>query len=225
MTSRKQTKGSCAYCGHLLTRTGMGRHLDACPERAELIAGRQGSNRGGTFLHLQVKDDYGGDYWLHLEMAASAPIEALDNYLRAIWLECCGHLSRFFIGRRWTGQEIAMSVSAGQVLRPGVTLSHVYDFGTESWTAIRAAGVRQGPATSDRPLVLMARNQAPEFECQECHALAHWLCMECVYSDLTGMLCEGHRTEHRHDESQLFPVVNSPRMGLCGYEGPATAPY
>jgi len=56
--------------------------------------------------HLQVQDDWGGDFWLHLEMPGKATLEDLDYYLRAIWLECCGHLSQFSL-KRW-GDEISM---------------------------------------------------------------------------------------------------------------------
>ena len=33
-----------------------------------------------------------------LEMRGSATLAKLDDYLRAIWLECCGYLSGFTIG-------------------------------------------------------------------------------------------------------------------------------
>jgi len=37
-------------------------------------------------------------------MRGSATLAKLDDYLRAIWLECCGHLSKFTIGG-WGGGE------------------------------------------------------------------------------------------------------------------------
>jgi len=37
-------------------------------------------------------------------MRGSATLTKLDDYLRAIWLECCGHLSKFTIGG-WGGGE------------------------------------------------------------------------------------------------------------------------
>lgn len=42
-----------------------------------------------------------------LEVRGSAKLEKLDDYLREIWLECCGHLSHFaFDG--WQGEELNM---------------------------------------------------------------------------------------------------------------------
>jgi hypothetical protein len=34
------------------------------------------------------------------QVPATASLEDLDDFLRHIWLECCGHLSRFQIGER-----------------------------------------------------------------------------------------------------------------------------
>lgn len=36
-------------------------------------------------------------YWLDLELKADAKLKRLDDFLRRIWLECCGYLSEFSI--------------------------------------------------------------------------------------------------------------------------------
>ena len=48
-------------------------------------------------LHLQVEGRYLPMYWMHLAVNASATLETLDQFLRAIWLECCGHLSALIL--------------------------------------------------------------------------------------------------------------------------------
>jgi len=206
----------------------MTRHLGSCQRRAERLADVAGSGKAdGRFLHLEVRDAWSGDYWLHLEMPESATLEALDTYLRGIWLECCGHMSRFSIGGAWGGREVGMNQRVGRVFGGVDEITHVYDFGTESVSRVRRVGERWGAGTTRRPVALMARNDALDFRCMECDAAASALCMECVYDDLSGMLCGVHARSHRHDDDaeELMPVVNSPRMGLCGYTGPATPPY
>src|SRR5436190_887757 len=109
MGRKKQSRGTCAYCGQEMARGGMLKHLATCPTRQQKIAAadrKPGDNQ--NIYHLRVQDAWGGDYWLDLEMNGSATLKDLDYYLRAIWLECCGHLSRFSIGGRWEGQEVAM---------------------------------------------------------------------------------------------------------------------
>lgn len=117
--------------------------------------------------HLRVQDASDKDYWLNLEMVGPASLERLDSYLRAIWLECCGHLSKFTIGG-WQGEEIVKSRKADAIFEPGLVLRHLYDFGTTSETDIKVVGARQGEPTTK---------------------------------------------------------YNSPRVGMCGYGGPAEPPY
>lgn len=73
----------------------------------------------------------------------------------------------------------------------------------------------------------MARNNQPNLDCDECDQPARWLCMECqIEHELPGTLCDAHVKNHPHDNyGEPFEIVNSPRMGLCGYQGPADPPY
>ncbi len=70
-----------------------------------------------------------------------------------------------------------------QVLKPGVEVTHIYDFGTSSETLIRAVAVREGRPTSSRPIALMARNSRPEENCMECGQAVTKLCLECLYEE------------------------------------------
>lgn len=186
MSNTDKTRGACVFCGRSLTRGGMSRHLQRCDARMAAI--RAADARPGereTLLHLLVQDEPTGDYWLHLEMRANAPLKKLDEYLRAIWLECCGHLSQFSRGE-WGGQEIGIGRRIGDVLGDGGTLTHVYDFGESSVTLVKAVDVREGRPLSRHPIHLMARNGMP---------------------------------------AGIALPVNSPRLGTCGYTGPARPPY
>src|SRR5262249_49144966 len=131
MSRKKQTQGICAYCGQQFAKSGMTKHLPVCQQRQAII--EQADNKKGAdeiLHHLRVQDAYGGDFWLDLEMRGTATLNALDHYLRAIWLECCGHMSQFgYI--RW-GPEISMRRRANEVFTEGVELTHLYDFGTTS---------------------------------------------------------------------------------------------
>jgi hypothetical protein len=106
-------------------------------------------------------------------------------------------------------------------------LVHIYDFGTSSETIVRVVGVRTGQPLTAKPIFLMARNNPPEAACIECGQPAAWLCMECVIEDdVWGVLCEQHAETHPHDNyGEPSPLVNSPRLGMCGYDGPADPPY
>ncbi len=226
MARRPQSQGTCLFCGREMAKGGLSRHLPACSEREQAIAKAEESGRPQEELyHLRVQDTWDGVFWLDLEMRGSATLKDLDRYLRAIWLECCGHMSEFAF-QAWE-DEIPMSRRARDLFEPGMELVHLYDFGTTSETAIQVKGVRKGRPLSDHPIFLMARNQQPPWSCMECDKPAKWLCMECVYElDEPGTLCDEHADEHPHDEyGDPQPLVNSPRVGMCGYSGPATPPY
>lgn len=210
-----------------MTKGGLSRHLKSCPERQEAIAKAEaGRGKAETIYHLQVEDAWNRDFWLHLEMRGSARLQELDNYLRAIWLECCGHMSEFFIGGAWA-TEVAMSRVADQVFDTGVQLTHIYDFGSSSETAVKIVDLRRGAATTKHPIALMARNEMPEALCMVCGAPATCFCIECLYEDEeSGFLCDEHAESHPHEDyGEPMPLFNSPRVGMCGYEGPAEPPY
>jgi hypothetical protein len=210
-----------------MTRGGLSRHLSSCAQRQKAIAEADIKLGQAQYLyHLLVQDAWGGNFWLHLEMEGSASLEQLDSYLRAIWLECCGHLSQFSVGG-WRGDEIAMSRKIAHLFSPGVELTHIYDFGTSSETLIKFVGVREGTPLTKHPIYLMARNNLPETSCEECGEPAGWLCMECLYEFNEWVtLCDKHAEEHSDDDyGGPIPLANSPRMGMCGYTGPANPPY
>jgi hypothetical protein len=210
-----------------MTRGGLARHLSACSERQGAIEeANQRAGKEQRLYHLQVQDAWQGDFWLHLEVRGSATLADLDHYLRAIWLECCGHLSQFSVGG-WRGGERSMRRQVMQVFEPGLELTHIYDFGTSSETLVKVVDVREGKSLTSYPIVLMARNEPPAAECMECGQAASWLCLECLYeSDEWGTLCDEHVEEHPVEEyGEPIPLLNSPRVGMCGYDGPAEPPY
>jgi hypothetical protein len=188
--------------------------------------GGRRAGQGGARHHLQVQSAHMDEFWLHLEMRGSAPLEDLDEYLRAIWLECCGHMSQFSRGG-WGGDEIAMTRKAKDVFLPDTTLTHIYDFGTETVSLVKAVATRTGKALSENPITLMARNEMPPAECAECDRAGAFLCLECMYEgEGHPVLCEAHAKSHPHEEyGAPVPLVNSPRSGECAYTGPAEPPY
>jgi hypothetical protein len=228
MPTRKQSRGACVFCGREMSRTGLSKHLQSCSQRQAAVAAAENSAAAARqpLYHLLVRDAYDGNYWLHLEVNGRATLKDLDQYLRAIWLECCGHLSRFSVGG-WRSKEIAKSRKIEMALEPDTELTHIYDFGTSSETTIKAVSVRQGRPLSGKPIYLMARNKPPQAVCVECGGTAGYYCADCLVERGEWLsLCQEHCADHDHDEyGGPSPLVNSPRLGLCGYAGPAEPPY
>jgi len=226
MPRGKQSKGTCAYCDQVFTKSGITKHLAVCAQRQEALA-KAAEKKGKPIklYHLRIQDAGQSRFWLDLEMKGTATLDELDGYLRAIWLECCGHMSEFYFGGAYR-DEVASTLKADKIFTPGVELTHVYDFGTSSETLVRVIGERSGQPLTSRAISLMARNEMPEEECVECKQPALWLCQECLYEDdVWRTYCDEHIETHDHDEYEPIQLVNSPRMGMCAYSGPADPPY
>lgn len=216
--------GKCSLCGGIFDKSAMTRHLVACRAKSDVASGSGGRAGPGTAFHLLVEGRYAPEYWMHLEVPARATLELLDGFLRDVWLECCGHLSAFSIeGVTYSpdpsGQfdDESMDIPLSEVLRPGLKFRHEYDFGStthlvgkvisEAETRLKGKGVR-----------VLARNEPPVIPCGKCGQPAVEVCAECV-GDKDGWLCKACAHEHECGDEMFLPVVNSPRVGVCGYTG------
>jgi hypothetical protein len=99
--TKEVSRGICSFCKGEFEKAKMTQHLKYCKQRAaELTAEAESASESQKIklFHIVVEGHYNPQYWMHLEMPASDALEDLDDFLRAIWLECCGHLSEFTIG-------------------------------------------------------------------------------------------------------------------------------
>jgi hypothetical protein len=110
-----------------------------------------------------------------------------------------------------------MNVEIAAVLRPGLRFTHEYDFGTTTELALRVLSEREGKPIN-RPVQILARNEPPPINCDKCGKPATQICTQCIYDD-KGWLCDDCASHHKRHEEMLLPVVNSPRVGTCGYTG------
>ncbi len=164
-------------------------------------------------FRLRIESPGDGRYWIYVDVRADATLGHLDDLLRGLWLECCGHMSTFRLGR----MEPDMNAKVGRILHAkGLKFDYEYDFG--STTTLTGQVVGAYAASMGRNAVrLLARNNPLPWECAECHAPATQVCTNCMYEDADDVFCEVHATSHPCGEDYLLPVVNSPRMGVCGY--------
>lgn len=229
----KRTKGKCKYCGKEYTFGYMNKHLPNCEERQKKLAEKMGSKTCGYF-DLAVYGKYNRDYWLFIEMKETATLKDLDQFLRDIWLECCGHLSAFDIDGisyevvpendlYWGRSAKSMNHKLDSVLRKGMTFGYEYDFGSTTELMITVVNYRIA-ANRKEKLTILSRNNPIEFLCDECgKKSAAYICAECFY-DGNGYLCEDCAKTHACGEEMLLDVCNSPRMGVCGYCGSDSYP-
>ena len=225
MARSKQTKGACRFCREMVAKGFTAKHLSKCDAwQAALAKAEAQPGKAEPLYLMRVQANRISEFWLDLEVRGKATLESLDSYLRAIWLECCGHLSQFGDFRE---DEMDMADTIAGALPVGSQVLHLYDFGTTSETLVKSVQMRMGKPLTKHPIVLLFRNETPEAPCIECGAPASWFCQEClIEDDNPGHLCDKHVKDHPHDQyGEPSELVNSPRMGACGYDGPANPPY
>jgi hypothetical protein len=211
------SSGNCYLCGTGLGKTAMKNHILKCHE----------GEGGQECLLLKIEGAFDKDYWLYVDVPLKKTLSAVDGFLRRIWLECCGHLSEFYVpglsigfgmGPYGSGRVPIGKICKMDSFAVGDKFFHVYDFGTTSETVITVMGkIRRKPQKS--VVRLLARNAPPVFKCADCGKTADYICIEYDEPFENLFYCAECSEKNEDDEHMMLPVTNSPRMGMCGYEG------
>lgn len=221
-----KSEGICRFCLKKYSGAGIGRHLAACKTRKDQNALEIKKERKKyKIYHLKIFDYKW--YWLHIEIPASATLGDLDDFLRGIWLECCGHMSEFTIGGvRYEDRRLSeghtyldnstesMNKRLYSVLKVRDAFSYEYDFGSTTYLQGQVLAVREGNLGKNK-IHILARNNPYVFACDHCGKPAAGTCCECE-----EFVCDQCLESHECGEEMVLEVVNSPRMGVCGYGGP-----
>ncbi len=245
----KQTKGFCKYCGKEYTKSGMLKHLVACKKRKARLEEEKIKTKSGYF-QIVISGKYSKAYWLIIEINENVTLKELDQFIRDIWVECCGHLSAFEINgvqyerypskdSFWGSPAKNMNYRLRDVVQVGDTMHYEYDFGSTTELLLNIHSCRIGEKKGEN-LVILSRNNPPEILCSQCETnKAQWInpqgfwggnpfwCEDCYKKNVL-------EDEEINDEDEFWEeyeiaeffleVCNSPRMGVCGYEGSSIYP-
>lgn len=196
-----QQKGNCYLCGTELGKVAMKNHIL-----------KQHSEPDGEQECCLIKVE-GMDkrYWLLLDAPTTASLKNLDDFLRKIWLECCGHMSAF-MGSGY--REYPMSRKLG-AFPEGSQIGYEYDFGDTTELLVRFIG--QTRRKKQREVVrLLARNTPIDWKCIKCCQPAELVDMS---REERPCYCRACAKKSELDLDMALPITNSPRMGVCAYTG------
>lgn len=216
--SKYNTTGVCHFCNKPYSGRGITRHLSSHLKALE--AERKSRSQA---LHIKVE---AGEMFLHLLLADTANLATIDSFLRAIWLECCGHMSSFNIVGMEYGWDSdygePMSRKVGDIFRSKTKVDYTYDFGSS--TDLRLKLVNSYSFKPKKQLTLLSRNEPLPIRCDRCKTrIAEEICAVSGWKEET-FFCKTCAPEHAKvcpdfADYASMPVVNSPRMGTCGYRG------
>ncbi|MDR1383893.1 MAG: plasmid pRiA4b ORF-3 family protein [Planctomycetaceae bacterium] len=235
-----KSEGKCLFCGKTFAKASINRHLKTHLEE------KAGNGSAGVSYLVKVETaqrrGYGSTpYFLSLWIDGEATMKTIDKFLRDIWLECCGHLSAFRVSMKQRSMnnpmqfirnsmynmsfdndgDIAMSKKVKSVFRSkDLKIDYEYDFG--STTALQLTAIDIFPIKADKKIVLISRNEPIGWLCDKCgKEKATQVCSICEDESIFCDKCASKHAEECEDFADYasMPVVNSPRMGVCGYVG------
>ena len=206
MPAATEIPGTCNICGETVQGNRIRRHLLRCIEtqtglKPSRDPGRNDRRRNALkTAYISIRST-GGPHWLELGIRCDATLHELDRFLRALWLECCGHLSHFKIhgvtysvmvpmpGERrrfdpMDEEEAAwrhMGKSVNATIPPLSKFQHEFDYGTPTELELEHVAVFGDlvqRVTSAQPwhggkIVVLARNNSLK-SCLRCGDPAHW---------------------------------------------------
>jgi hypothetical protein len=213
MKKGNESEGHCLYCNNLFSQKEMGKHLAIHLAQMEKKADEKSAV---NYCHIEVE---AGEMFLHLLVKGDAKMKVIDSYLRDIWLDCCDHMSAF--GHK--NFKVSKSHLVEDVMEPRIKIFHDYDFG--STTRVFLKGLKHYQLNETKKIILLSRNQPLKIHCSHCKKKpAVYLCSECFDGDDYSYFCQKCSDIHEEEceaytNYSQMQVVNSPRMGVCGYEG------
>lgn len=212
MSVKPTNEGKCFVCNEHLTHMAATKHVGPCIEEAMVHE----AHKDQTIYLMKIAG--ASQYWMYIEVQAKATLADIDDFLRQKWLECCGHLSMFDVrGTAYYSDpsepnDLTMDHAIGGIFESGMRWTYEYDFENSTELTGTVLSVRQGHI--DTLVRRVARNYMPHESCEDCDALAEAVCSVC-----DEFVCEDCADDHKCGEQALLSTCNSPRVGVCAYEG------
>lgn len=211
---KMKTNGTCAYCNKEIPKNSRSikTHISKCD-------GKNKTKKGKSSRHmiLLIEGKYSHEYWLVVKAKPDTSLKEIDWFIKNIWVECCDHLSSFVEG---DNDDIEMEKKIGQVFEKGFKVDHVYDFGSS--TELSLSLIDEIEDEDEKDIKIIFRNKDIDFKCSCCDNKAVMICPFCIYNG-SGLLCQScirnHECVKEEGDDLLLPLVNSPRVGECAYEG------
>ena len=114
----------------------------------------------------------------------------------------------------WDMPSEPMNKRIDSVLNVKDKFSYEYDFGSTTYLEGQVLAVREGYLGKNK-IRILSRNNPYVFECDQCGKEVASTCAECE-----EFVCDQCLDSHECGDEMMLGVVNSPRMGVCGYAGP-----
>jgi len=160
-------QGRCYYCNKELTERTIKRHAKSCSVMKKSIEEKMNYTKvvREQFI-ISMKDKYNPSlYCIYVSIDAKLQLQHLDKFIRDIWVECCGHLSAFYIDEEIyhdnSDEQYEMNFYLKDVLNVNKKFEYEYDFGSTTYLTLEVVDIIQVPSEFSQVEVI-ARNNPEE---------------------------------------------------------------
>ena len=249
MQNKLKSEGKCLFCGKIFAKTGIHRHLAThFKEKVETEqSGKSFLVKVETdkswepatpyFISLWIDgeatmkelDTFLRGIWLECcgHMSAFKDFKgckiggALSDTMDVFQYLMEGNVKKYREMLEEKTGDIPMSRKVKDVLYKDMVLDYEYDFGSSTELSITV--MDEYPVKADKKIVLLSRNEPLKIMCSICGIPATQICTACMF-DGSAEFCDKCAKKHAKKcedfaDYASMPIVNSPRMGVCGYTG------
>jgi Predicted metal-binding protein related to the C-terminal domain of SecA len=160
-------QGRCYYCNKELTERTIKRHAKSCSVMKKSIEEKMNYTKGvrEQFI-ISMKDKYNPSlYCIYVSIDAKLQLQHLDKFIRDIWVECCGHLSAFYIDEEIyhdnSDEQYEMNFYLKDLLNINKKFEYEYDFGSTTYLTLEVVDIIQVPNEFSQ-MEVIARNNPEE---------------------------------------------------------------
>lgn len=212
--------GQCRICGGVYTATGMTSHIKKHIART--------TNTSGYYV-IRIDAGRGNPFWMYVIADADIAFDELDQFLRSMWLECCGHPSHFVVYDKVQPEFIPdMGARLSDVLHDRTRFAHYYDSTVLRLGVVRMCGqIYSGvddPSVDERfdnvpskyNIIVLALHDRVMFRCRSCKRESATVCSGFTMTG-EGVLCMDCARLHDQATENMRWALQSPRSGQCLY--------
>lgn len=177
-------------------------------------------------LLIGITPQYNKEFWLYIAIDIDCTLKDLDQFLRDVWVECCGHLSMFRINGKnyesevdedcgWGKHINDMNMKLKDVVSVNDKIQYEYDFGSTTYLELKVVD-ELICSKKGKKIEIVARNNEPKLSCSDCDKSAEYYDYE-----NEKYLCANCSENYAEDSEMIEELgyINSPRAGVCGYQG------
>ena len=222
-------EGKCYCCGKDINGRTAKRHILSCKNRLNnIVENLNKSKVNKDKFIIKMVDKYNPSvYTIYLSIDKGTTLRNLDTFLRDVWMECCGHLSAFEINNvtyscnegsdeDFFSDDETMDINLKDTISIGDKFDYSYDYGSTSTILLEVIS-EYTTGNSESTIEILARNNENKPICYKCDNEAKY--MDYENQEFVCKECVEEEVEEDDEFLTELGYTNSPRDGVCGYEG------